>query len=291
MATNSAFPRYAEMATESINPVAVNDNPNKRHYLWYPGEYIPHTELPGGYVLRGGVTPVLDFPKWDQFKDVFAAGVGIKKVRGGTEQAPDEAQYDIPAHFIFEDVMDKYKDWGVGELTALENFEVFEVAELDIDHVFFPNGVPLTYREQRERIDAVKKELVGNPKYVLYGKIAFDMKAAIDAAIHYDTNLIDDLENNFGQPGYPTTYTAPVLRALARLERTRKDHAVIQNAARQNDIVGSLPALIAQLAPKGNGGLSAEQFTQLLAEFRQQLREDAKSSQQPVTNNQQQTRK
>ena len=138
---NPAFQRYAEMNQEGKNPRAVNDNPNKRHYLFYPGEHIPHPEVPGGFILRGGVTPILDFPKWEHFRDVLASGVGIKKVRGGTPQAPDEAQYELPAHHIFEDVMDKYKGWGVTELTALENMEVADVAALDVDGTFFPKGL------------------------------------------------------------------------------------------------------------------------------------------------------
>lgn len=268
-AVNPAFERYGEITHHAVDPRAVRSNQNTKHYLFYPGENIPHPEIAGGFILRGQITPVLPLPIWDRFTDVPE---GLRKrVRGGSPEEPDEAMYELAPQPIFEDVHEKYGAWGVTDLPMLLDLDVREVAALNIDRTFFPAGVPISYREQEECLRNALKRLTetGNGNVRFYEQIANAYRAAIERARAFDMKLVDDVEQSIEskEVGSLSTYSAHSLRAMMRLERPRRDKAIIEGMEQQKQIVNSLPALIAGLTPQGQS-LTPE----MIAAIREQIK-------------------
>lgn len=260
-ATISAFDQYADLmhaarTGNDIN-VAPGGDDSVTHYVFYPGEDIPYAEVVTGYVKRGSVTPILAFPKWDRAQDVpdgmRKATRGIQIVSGESE--PIEAMYEIAPNNIFNHLLEKYGHWGVTELSALAGWRPDQVKALDIDNVFFPNGIPDTYREMKARIGQAASEVPkDHPQRDAYRKIAEDMLLAIARSESYDKAFVDEVEANIerskSSDKWQSTYCKPSLRALARLERTRKDDAVNTVARRQNDAFDVIPQLLESLANK-----------------------------------------
>lgn len=277
LGTNPAFDRYNEISQNVIDPLAVKKDNNTKHYLFYAGEHIPHPDIAGGFILRGQVTPVLPLPKWDRFTDI-PDGM-VRRTRGiveaGGETHPEEGLYEIPPHPVFEDVMEKYGAWGVVEITALENMDVRDVAALNIDSTLFPNGVPLTYREQEEALRARMRELKGHILYETYDKVARAYMQSIERSRAYDMRLVDEVEYSIDskEQGSLSGYTAPANRAMARLERPRRDKAIVEGMEQQKAIVNSLPELLARLAPPKSQEftITPEQLTALREQVKAEI--------------------
>lgn len=233
-----------------------------RHYLWNPTEPIPYSDVPGGFILRGQVTPVLPCPRWDRAEDVpsgMQKNVRGRKLDEDGTSVPEEALYDIPAHHIFLDIQEKYASRGVRELAALAGYTVEQVLALDIDRKFFPNGTPVSYSEQRKVINDAAQRLAGDPQFEVYRKIAQDMLRMIDVATVSDNALVDTMEVQIADVNSGiSTYDDPSMRAMARLERTRKDEAVNTMAANQGQVFQMLPALLQELAASRAPSLTAD---------------------------------
>lgn len=285
--SNPAFDQYTAMLNESMRGVntAPGTNENTTHYLFYPAEPIPYTEVVTGYILRGQVTPVLAFPKWDRWEDVPD---GMRKAtRGiqdsGMDKVPIEAMYEIAPHNIFDHIMEKYSAWGVTELVALQGMTPQEVIRLNIDQIFFPNGIPATYTEIRARINAAAKEVSrDNPNWDIYKQVADDMITAVARCEQYDNAFVDEVESNIEKSksdrAWQSTYCKPSLRAMARLERTRKDQAM--NAMAQNQQAGFalIPDLLERIAAQSKQGITAED----LAKFAETVANAVKAQPTPV---------
>lgn len=285
--SNPAFDHYTAMLNDhanAANPVRENDD-NTTHYLFYPAEPIPYTEVVTGFILRGQVTPVLAYPKWDRWEDVPD---GMRKLtRGiqmaGGENTPVEAMYEIAPNNIFNHIMEKYGHWGVTELTALRGMRPEEVIRLNIDATFFPAGVPATYRAIRERINAAASEVSkDHPDWATYKRIADDMVTATVHCERYDNGLVDEVESNIekskSSDKWQSTYCSPSLRAMARLERTRKDQAMNSIARNQADGFALIPNLLERIAAQSQAGITAEDLTK----FAEQIASAVKQQSAPV---------
>lgn len=270
-------------------------------YIWFPAEDIPYPEanagyiailreraqqlnyrniqLAGGFIERMRVTPVLPAPYWERIFDVpdeMRRNLRGQKANGDYE----EALYYVPPGHIFDGIMDSYRLWGVTELQALRGMEVEELLDLRIDETFFPeekdltrignNGktideTPRRYSLMRARIAETLAE--APPKSAIYQRIAGDMLTAIEVATAFDTALVDEEETR-----NPLRYSNHGLRALHRLERQRRDHAMNEMAKRQEsalDVIGALPDVLR--AAQGNGGITADVLEKILARQQEQF--------------------
>lgn len=267
---NPAFAAYQEMARTTIAEATIAEDPNKKHYIWIASETLPNREIAGGFIQRGLVTPVLAYPVWERTSDVPSEMV-IRYRDGGAE-----ALYAIPPHPIFDTIMKQYGDWGVVELTALTDLQPDIVQKLNIDGTFFPNGVPTTYEAMRTAIRQAVLNTSGLSNAPVYRSIAMDMERGIAISERFDNAWVDTMESAIelskSDPHYAglSTYDAHSFRALERLQRERRDHALLQSAATQRQVVDSLPELI-----KGMSENRAADFQAFAAAIADALRKAA----------------
>lgn len=277
-ATNPAFAAYQDMllqSSEGRDPNTIQTD-NTNHYIFYAGEDIPYPHLALGKVQRGRVTPVLPFPLWDKFEGV-PQGLQVR-VRGqqwiNSESVPEEAQYILQPDPLFRHIMENYGDWGIVELEALRGMSPAQVIALNIDDTFFPKGVPATYTLMKERILETAAEVKSSPNYPVYRQIAQDMLKGIDGCIRYDNARVDEVEGNIerskSNPAYQSTYCAMSIRMLARLERGRKDEALIRSVASRDDAMKLIPELLKGIkdqAANANTGISASDLVAAVKEI------------------------
>ena len=272
------FDQYDELTAAQKDPRAVTQNIHEKHYVWYPGEDIPHPEVVGGAIFRGRVAPILGTPKWEPWEAVPEPM--RTRVRGRDSMGnPTEAQYLIPAFAIFRTIMKDYEEWGVCDLTAVTDWDAKAVKELRIEEVFFPNGVAPTYDGIENQI---RSTMLPSENRATYEAIAQDMLRGIEQCRRFDMLLVDENETNIekskSHPGYTSTYTPHSLRALKRLNRVRKDHAISQVATRQNAIVDQLPELIKGVAAQQGAGLTPEHLAAFAQAIGQQIVQGLKES-------------
>lgn len=255
----------------------VSEKTNR--YLWYPAEDIPHNEASAGFVAlmreraaalgmpnpgitacwieRCRVVPVLAMPCWEEANSV-PENLRIKGRNPKPNGDYSEYQYAVPPGFIFQAVMDEYQPWGVTELQALRDGDPGDVLELRIDQTFFPeekdrsrigydgitvDEIPKAYTVQLARIDEVLKKLNGDSRKKTMIDVARDMNRAIEVSRAFDVALVDYEESQ-----KELKYSNHALRALSRLERKRRDHALNEMAQRQNDSLTALPEMIREMA-------------------------------------------
>jgi hypothetical protein len=286
---------YAHRAPQPIAPQAIAlDHVNR--YVWYPAEDIPYPEanagyvallrerarqlgmqdiaLAGGYVERNRVTPILPNPVWERYQDVPE---DLRRATRGRmpNGDPEEALYYVPPGHIFDGLMDGYRFYGVTEIEALRGMDIEDFLALRIDEIFFPEEKDLTrlgpdqkpidrtprrYSEIRTQIMQALKTQKDSAQYELYKMIAADMIRAVEVSEAFDTSLVDEEESR-----NPLRYTNHGLRALYRLQRQRRDHAINDMAKRQDaavDVIAQLPTAIAQAQ---GGGIGEEALTRILA--------------------------
>lgn len=273
MSEQNQFEQYAKLTETVLDPTVVYQNNEEKHYLWYPAEDIPHKEIVTGFIHRGRVAPVLPLPVWDKVDDVPT------DLRKQLRNHDSEALYFISPLPIFKTVMADYGDWGVTDLTAVKNWEARDVWNLRIEDVFFPNGIADTYDDIVAQIQGAD---LPKQKTDVYRAIAADMLRGILVCRKYDTWLVDEAEANIekskSHAGYASTYTEPALRAMKRLGRERKDHAISQVATRQNDIVAALPEMIKGMAAQQGNALTPEALLQFASAIGDKLAEGVKDA-------------
>lgn len=256
-----------EMNRTGVNPLAQApvEKPLKtlNRYVWTPAEDIPNEEMTlgyvttlrqmakrlgmnipisGNYVERCRVAPVLAAVKWDRWVEVPA------ELRTGGRE-PDgmgnyhEASYKIEPGDIFDEFMAQYRMWGCVELMALRGLPIEDFIALQADETFFPeekdrsktaldgnplDTVPRAYSTLRARIVTIAENLPHDGRGQLLRAVAADMLTAISMAEAFDTQLVDTEET-----AVPLKYSKRGLRALDRLERQRRDHAMNEMAKLQ----------------------------------------------------------
>jgi hypothetical protein len=171
---------------------------------------------------------------------------------------PSEYQYLVPPGHIFEAVMEQYQAWGLTELQVLRGGEPGDVLELQIDDTYFPerkdrmsvgydglpiDEIPKAYSALIARINQVTDGLKNDARRNTLEKIARDMLRAIEVSKAFDVALVDFEENQ-----KEFQYSAHGLRALTRLERKRKDHAINEMAVRQAQSMDAIPRLVETIA-------------------------------------------
>lgn len=246
--SNPAFAAYATLAAQTIDEPVLSDNPHIKRYIWCASETIPHKEVAGGFINRCLVTPVLALPVWDKGEEVPDEMV-VRYRNGGSE-----ALYLIPPTPIFRTIIKEYGHWGVVELTSLRDMEPERVADLDIDNFVFPDGIPGTYSEITACLNKALKALGHDETSKVYRGCIADMQKSVNICQGFDVALVDEaeaaIERSKTDSKYAgmSTYDEFSMRALARLERERRDHALLHQADTQKEIVGALPDLIKGLA-------------------------------------------
>lgn len=302
MSTNTAATQIHE-AFKARGPQVAAPPPvaleHVNRYVWFPAEDIPYTEanagyvallrerakqlgmydvpLAGGYVERMRVTPILAAPHWDRIGDVPET---MRRDHRGLKPNGDyeEAQYFVPPGHIFDGLMDSYRFWGVTELTALRGMDIEDFLELRIDDMFFPEPKDLTrlgsnlkpidetprkYSLMRSQIMTVLATQPRDARFPIYESVGREMLFAIDVASAFDTQLVDEEESR-----NPLKYSHHGLRALHRLERTRRDHAMNEMAKRQDqamDAVQTLPEMVKAMSANAGGGITAEALDKILS--------------------------
>ena len=276
MNEQNAFEKYAELTNTVFDPKVVYQDNEERHYLWCASETIPHREIVTGFIHRGRVAPVLPLPVWDAIEAVPT------DLRRQLRNKDTEALYFISPLPIYQTVMSDYGDWGVTDLTAIKNWEARDVWNLHIEDVFFPNGIADTYDEIVAQIQSAE---LPKQKIDVYRAIAVDMLRGIQVCRKYDTWLVDEaeasIEKSKSHAGYASTYTEPALRAMTRLNRERKDHAISQVATRQNALVEALPEMIKGMAEKNGSTLTPDHLMAFAEKLTEGLKEAIISSAKP----------
>lgn len=201
------------------------ENENINRYVWYAGEDLPWPEIKGGFIKRCRVTPIVVFSVWERINDVPE---DMRKAvrRDWMDPKHTEARYEIRPQGIFDSVMAQYEEVGVRELTTLTGMNEQQVASLNIDAIFTPwhsDDIPKPYREIEDRIKDALRKLNGNQ---LLRSVGEELLASIENSRKYDDMFVDRVE---GQK--EPIYSKPVFRALSRLERRRRDHALNDMAA------------------------------------------------------------
>lgn len=275
--------RWQHITNQPIQTHRVVENDRETRYVWYPGEDIPWhiDELPGGFVERCRVTPILPKPVWKAIVDVpetMRIDVRADPVSGKI----DEARYEILPGPIFKSIMEKYESWGLVELRALKGFSLTQFMALQIDAIFAPwpkdrssidpvtgkmlDRCPRAYSDLKTHITQVAEgikatgqvEISGvrftlDPqKAQLYLAIANDMLLGIQRSEAFDVALVDSEET-----GDKPQYTVHGLRCLDRLGRRRRDHALADMARTENKVYGMLPELLAQQQQANTEGVAA----------------------------------
>lgn len=275
--------RWQHITNQPIQTHRIVENDREPRYLWYPGEDIPWhiDELPGGFIERCRVTPILPKPVWKALEDVpetIRIDLRADPVSGKIE----EARYEILPGPIFKSIMERYEIWGVTELRALKGFSLSQFMTLQIDAIFAPwakdrssidpvtgkmlDRCPRAYSDLKAHINQVtdgikasgQVEISGvrfnlDPQKVqLYLAIANDMLLSIQRSESFDVALVD-LEETGDKP----QYTVHGLRCLDRLGRRRRDHALADMARTENKVYGMLPELLAQQQQANTEGVAA----------------------------------
>ena len=279
---------HAEYEKRGGRPIQADPTPTEmtNRYVWYPGEDIPHSEatagfvallrdrakqlglslnVPAGFIERCRVAPILSAPVWERADSVPSEMRREGRGRGPTGDY-DEYRYLIPAGHIFASVMEQYQGWGVVELKALAGMEPGEYLELKIDETFFPelksrdvidpetgtllDHIPKQYSKIDAQILEVLDRLPADSRRNTLVKVGEDMRRAIQIARAFDTALVDEEETRS-----PLRYSLQGLRALDRLERQRRDHALNEMAKNQEGVIKALPEVLQSIV---NGGAQAQ---------------------------------
>lgn len=230
------------LLAKQVKPAELNThiyNEKARRYIWYPGEDIPSEHLEGGYIQRCRLTPILAWKTWEI---IWAVPEHLRiDVRGGPE---GEAAYELQPGWILDEILQRYELWGVRELKALYDWPLLDVIRLNLDGIFSPwrksrdyeiDEIPKPYRIIRQHIESVLE----TNKDKTIRKVGEDMLQSIAASEAYDVVLVDEEESRA-----PIKYSKPGFRALSRLERRHKDHAIADMAAVQNAVFSKLPDII-----------------------------------------------
>lgn len=297
MSTSTAATQIHE-AFKARRPEAPAPQPialeHINRYVWFAAEDIPYDAnagyiallrerarqiglydipLAGGVVERMRVTPILPAPHWDRIGDVpedMRRAFRLQKPNGDYE----EAMYFVPQGHVFDGLMDSYRLWGVVELTALRGMDIEDFLELRIDETFFPDAKDLTrlgpnlkpidetprkYSLMRSRIVEVLATQPRDARFPVYEAVARDMLFAIDVSAAFDMQLVDEEESR-----NPLKYSHHGLRALHRLERTRRDHAMNEMAKRQDQAMETLPEMVKAIAASASGNLTPDTLEKIL---------------------------
>jgi hypothetical protein len=222
-------------------------------YVWYAGEDLPWPEIHGGWIKRCRVTPILPFLIWERINDVPE---DMRKAvrKDWMDRTHQEAQYEIRPAGIFNSIMEQYGALGVIELTALRGKPEQEVLALNISTTFCPwhgADIPKPYREIKEQIEKVLRTASLNATLRSVGE---EMLASIEASKAYDEQFVDAEESQ-----KELKYSKPGLRALSRLDRRRRDHALTDLAE-------------ADLAAKRAAAQTSSDQSALVAEMAEQNR-------------------
>jgi len=199
-------------------------------YVWYAGEDLPWPEIHGGWIKRCRVTPILPFLIWERINDVPE---DMRKAvrKDWMDRTHQEAQYEIRPAGIFNSIIEQYGALGVRELTALNGKTPQEVAALNLDNMFAPwhsDGIPKPYRQIEEHI---RLTLSGGHLTPIQRAVGEEMLGSIVTAKAYDEMFVDEEESRTDAEGRPVLkYSRPGLRALSRLGRRRRDHALTDMA-------------------------------------------------------------
>jgi len=290
---------YKQRTGGGLAPLNTDVTERTNRYVWQGAEDIPHSEATAGYVAllrdrakqlnipltvtagfieRCRVAPILAMPVWDRTEDVpleMRVRFRDQKPNGDFEQA----QYLIQPGGIFDSVLEMYEGWGVRELRALRGFDANDFLELQIDDVFFPmvkdrnqfdavgrllDQIPRTYREMKQRLMQRASYLPADGRRTTLEAVAADMLHSLEVSAAFDNSLVDREE----EPGQ--RYSNHGLRALTRLERERRDHALNRMAERQNAVFDKLPDVIAAQKP---AEMPMEQFSIFAKEIAKSIAE------------------
>lgn len=239
-------------------------------YVWYPGEDMPWPEIKGGFIRRCRVTAIVPFRIWERIADV-PEDMRKSLRRDMMDRDHQEAQYEIPAKGIFESIMEQYGVLGVRELTALQGMKPEDVCALGVDDVFCPwpedcsiDDMPKSYRVIEDHIRLQLGTLNGNR---ILKSVGEDMLRSIKDSRKYDAIFVDRVESQ-KEP----IYSNPAFRALSRLDRRRRDHALNDMAAAQNKVFDKVPEILAAQGSSDNSaliGVMQEQNAMLREELAQ----------------------
>lgn len=206
-------------------------------YVWYAGEDVPWPEIKGGFIKRCRVTPIVSFLVWERINDV-PEDMRLAVRRYWMDPSHSEAQYEIRPQGIFESIMAQYGILGVRELTALKGKPEQEVAALKLDQTFCPwDDIPKPYSVIEDHIRRTLNGVNGNQ---LLRSVGEEMLGSIDASRDYDQQFVDFVESQ-----KELRYSHPAFRALHRLDRRRRDHALNDMAAAQNKVFDKVPEILA----------------------------------------------
>lgn len=223
-------------------------NDRARRYIWQCIEDIPwhSNEIAGGWIERARVTPVFAAPIWERIDDVPEE---LRLDTRGEFGKITEAKYEVQPGGIYLGIMEMYEGWGVMELSALYDIQLSDFLRLNVDGIFCPwlkdrelavDEVPKPYSEIKAHIMRVAENLTSDSRRDTLTKVAEDMLKSLERSASHDVAMVDALE---AQKEF--AYTKPVLRALDRLERRRRDHALNDMAKTQNAVFSEIPRILA----------------------------------------------
>lgn len=304
--SSSIGARWQAIKNQPTQTPKAQENDRDPRYIWQAAEDIPWhiTELPGGFIERCRITPIFPSPVWERVDDVpDTMRIDLRSENGKVV----EAKYEIQPGAIFNSITEKYGVWGVVELRALKGMPLDKFMGLNLDAIFTPwpksrdsidpktnkplDRCPKQYANLKQHIIGVIEGLrrdssvnISGNRFQVDPESAFlmihvgeDMLLSIQRSEAYDVALVDSEET-----GDKAAYTVHGLRALDRLGRRRRDHALNDMAAMENKVFGLLPDIIAAqqnqqpqvtdpaLIASAIGEAIAKQFAPILAAFQPQ---------------------
>ncbi len=297
MQTNNAFDAVRQQEAIYKKPQAGTRDYAANHYYWFGAESVPFLGLPNDRIERCRVTPVVKDIVWDNVDliPMEAREPGYLQGYDPITRRPTLCGYAVLPGYTAEHLEEMYGAnksnagaltsgiQGVVELFPLRGWDPYAVEALGVDELYFPefqgldeegrqiDQLPKTYREMRERILQVQKDLHDDEKLVdpkhkkLLIQLGDIMLQSLEVSEVNDELVLDNthacFERSKNDKNEKSTYDARDFRALKRLEQVRRDHALAKLATQSNNLNDTVVALLKNQSPKES--LTAETITQI----------------------------
>lgn len=258
-----------EQAVLQVRQPNIEAGLDEVRFVWQCIEDLPHEEVMGSWIERCRVMPIVKRYRWDNIESLADNQIEPGMRRRDREGKWAEAAYSILPGYILRDVVEAFGSRGLVELTALRGLtDPQAFLRLNVDGLFFGerkdrdariDDIPKTYAEISARIEEVRAALVrGEHDYSPEDRarliqVADEMLRGVEIARAGDVALLDESERELelgrNNPQFKQVYDGRDLRALHRLQRSRKDYAITQMAEQQNSVTALLAEALKQRQP------------------------------------------